>query len=142
VYGQDNPERGIQGVLIRIVREDDNRLIASALTDHRGEALVVVPGIPFNNFVTEHSAPENEENDDWLATGNVVEKETSVRLEAVVDETLPWPVDPEALEANHNEWLCEVTASENGELANSINLKLKTGQTQIIKFYVNVPVGT
>jgi hypothetical protein len=143
-FGQDDPEQPLKGALLRIIRDEDGRLIATGLTDHRGEALIVVPGIPFHDFVTDEDLPDDEselDHDYWLATGDVVKKETSVKVEAILDRTLSWPVDPEVLEENRNEWLCKAMVNKNGELADSVNLKLKTGQTQIIKFYISVPDG-
>lgn len=145
-WGSDEPERALRGCLIRIVREGDGRLLARGLTDHRGEALIVVPGIPLHSFVTDSGQPEDDDDephhDDWLASGAVVEQQTTVRLEAIVDGDLPWPVDPEALEKNRSQWLCKVAGREGGDLEDFMGLKLKTGKTEIMPLFVKVPAGT
>lgn len=143
--GQEDKEVPIKGALLRIVREDGETLIAAGLTDPRGEAIIVVAGIPIHNFVTDDEQPGDDDeldHDGWLASGNVVEKETSVKLHVVVDKKLPWPLDPEVLEENSQNWLCKVKDSKENELEDYVNLKLKTGQTQKIKLFVKVPDGT
>lgn len=142
--GQEDAKIPIKGALLRIVREDGGKHIASGMTDHRGEAMIIVPGIPIHNFVTDDEQPGDDEpdHDGWLASGNVVEKETSVKLHVVVDKKLPWPLDPEVLEENSQNWLCMVKDSKENELEDYVKLKLKTGQTQKIKLFVKVPGGT
>jgi len=133
----------VRGALLRIVREEDNVLLANGLTDKRGEALVIVPGIPIHSFVTAELPGGDEELDDadWLASGEVMEKETSVRLTVIVDSTLGWPVDPELLEENNTLWLCKVQDKKDNALEDDVKLKLKTGQTQTIKLFAEVPAG-
>lgn len=140
----DDPEQPLKGSLLRIIREEDGKLIASGLSDDRGEALIIVPGIPFHNFVTDTEEPDDDnefDHDNWMASGDVVEKETAVRLEIVVDKTLPWPVNPEVLEENRNGWLCKIKDNKDSTLMDFVNLKLKTGQTQIITLFVKIPEG-
>jgi hypothetical protein len=83
-------QQPIAGALLRVMRKEDDKLLASGLSDKRGEALVVVPGIPITNFNTEE----------------INTPKTVVRLEVVVNPQLPWPVDPDALEANRDLWWC------------------------------------
>lgn len=138
----------VRGALLRIIKEDGNKLIASGLSDQRGEALIIVPGIPITNFVTaEEPHPDGgdvidiPDNEEWLASGEVLEKETPVKLQVVVKEETPWPIDPEELEKKHNSWRRKLKKEQNGQLKNHVKLKLKTGQTQAIKLFVKVPNG-
>jgi len=143
--GKEDSEVPIKGALIRIVREDDEKLIAAGLADPRGEAMIIIPGIPLHSVVTEDERPVDEDepdHEDRPTSGDVVEKETSVKLFVVVDKKLPWPVDPELLEEKSHEWLCKVKYNRSNELKNNIKLKLKTGQTQKITLFVKVPDGT
>jgi len=113
-----DPERPLPGSLLRLVREEDGKLIASGLTDRRGEALIIAAGLPVHNFVTGAELPDNElDHDDWVAAGAVVEKDTAVRLEVVVDHALPWPVDPEVLEENRGQWRRQVRERKGSEWA-------------------------
>jgi hypothetical protein len=142
--GQEDPEIPIRGALLRIVREEDEKLLAVGLADPRGEAMIIVPGIPIHSFITEDERPGDEDetdNDGRPASGDVVEKETSVKLYIVVDKKLPWPVDPELLEENSQEWLCKVKDNRSNELVDYVKLKLKTGQTRKITLFVKVPHG-
>ena len=120
--------------------------MAGGLTDPRGEATVIVPGIPISNFVTEEEQPDDDimDHDDWLASGDVVKKETPVKLTVVVEEKMtdtefPWPVDPDLLEEKHNLWRRKIKTEEAGELKDDVELKLKTGQTKKITLLVKVP---
>lgn len=143
--GSDKPEQALKGCLLRVVRESDGRLLARGLTDHRGEALIVVPGIPLHSFVTDEEEPGDDgelHHADWLASGDIVEQQTSVKLEAVADRALPWPVDPEVLEKNRSQWLCKVAGHKDADLEDSMSLKLKTGRTETITLFVKVPEGT
>jgi hypothetical protein len=143
--GPDEPDRPLPGALVRIVRSDDGRLLAKGLTDHRGESLVAVPAIPLHSFVTDTDKPDDgdePDHTDWLATGDVVEQQTSVRLEVVVDGSRPWPVDPEALEEKSDEWHCKIAVSKDADLQDFMGLKLKTGKTETVTLFVKVPEGT
>jgi hypothetical protein len=141
---KDASEQPLRGSLLRLTREEDGGLIASGLTDQRGEALIIAAGIPVHNFAKAAEQPDDgdSDHDDWVAAGAVVEKETAVRLEVVVEWTLPWPVDPEELEENRDKWHRKVRENKEADWANYINLKLKTGQNQTKKLFVRVPEGT
>ena len=77
--------RGLGGVLVRVLRgAGPPTLMASGMSDHRGEALVAVPGVPVTTFGTGASV---------LAT------EISVSLQAIVDPAGREPPDPDDLEA-------------------------------------------
>ncbi len=144
-FGGDDEGQPLGGALLRVVRSEDGKLVACGLTDQRGEALIVVPGIPFSNFVTDENQPGNDDepdHDDWMASGAVVEKETSARLEVLASGGFSWPVDPDVLEKNRNECLCMVTDDKDGGLAEFLNLKLKTGRTRVISLFVRTPEDT
>lgn len=136
-----DPEVPIPGALLRIIREDENKLIGSGVTDKRGEVLIVVPGIPTTNFVTEEGQPDDE----WLASGDVVEKKTPVNLNVVlpeeIDKKFVWPVNPEKLEEKYDDPPIKFKTQKNGALKTNEKLKLKTGETQKIKLFVKVPDG-
>jgi hypothetical protein len=74
---QDAATKGpLQSALLRVLRTSDSIVLARGMSDDRGEALVVVPGIPVTTFNTGNGAP--------LAT------EVDVTVEAIFD--------PEAVE--------------------------------------------
>jgi hypothetical protein len=104
-------ERPVRGALINLRRhpeggDAEDELVASGLSDERGEALVVLPGLPVSRSAGagapgEEPEPGGEPQPD---DGEVTTPETPVTLEIVVDPDLPWPVDPARLMANRAEW--------------------------------------
>jgi hypothetical protein len=72
-------------VLLRVTRTSDNHLLARAMSDARGEALVAVAGIPVTPW---------EEAD-----GPVLGNDLEVRIEAVFDHALTTLPDPDDLDA-------------------------------------------
>ncbi len=80
---RNGTEDGLAGALIRILHTTDAALLASGLSDERGEALVAVPGIPITTW--------GESN------GAVVETEIPVSLEVVFDPTVSDIPDPDDL---------------------------------------------
>lgn len=74
----------LAGALLRTVRTADSVVLARGISDSRGEALVVVPGIPVTTFNTGHGPP--------LAT------EVDVTVEAWFDKTAGPVIDPDAVE--------------------------------------------
>jgi hypothetical protein len=145
VVDGDSPgaNRPVGGALVRVVREEGGTLLAGGMTDARGEAMIVVPGIPVNSYVTENTLPDADpqDHDDWVATGSVVETETSVNLEVIADRTHPWPADPDDLTKNRLNWRCRIKKTKDDELSDWVNVKLKTGQTQGITLFVRIPPG-
>lgn len=115
----------VGGALLRVIRASDDVVLARGYSDPRGEALVVIPGIPITNFATDE--PSEEDAD---ASGPVVIAETAVRVEAIVDDSLPWPVNPDVLEANRASWLRDT--------GGPILLTLRTGQIQFINIEVDL----
>ena len=117
----------IRGALLRVVRSDDDAVLARGLSDTRGELLVTVAGIPITNF------SNGEDDDDSVPSGPVVTSETAVRLEVIVDSALPWPVNPDVLEANM------ATMLRNQDQPTI--LTLKTGQTETVAIEVDLSQG-
>ena len=125
------------------------------MSDKRGEAVIIVPGIPVSDFVREDNPgtddPEFDEPDpelydedleaddtDYLASGSVVEMETPVKLMVVVTPDAPWPVDPEEMEKNIGDWQKHFRSDMDTEPVNELDLKLKTGKTQSIKLFIDL----
>ncbi|MFH7319208.1 hypothetical protein ACHHRT_01210 [Desulfurivibrio sp. D14AmB] len=84
----------VRGALLRIVAEADSATLASGISDQRGEALVIVPGVPLTKFAAEEDGGGDDE-------APVVVNSLPVRLELSLGDTDPWPVDPDLLESNH-----------------------------------------
>lgn len=118
----------VAGALLRVIRTDDDAVLASGLSDIRGEILITVAGIPITSF------SNGEEDDDNTPSGPVITSETPVRLEVIVDSELPWPVNPEVLETNR------ATMLRNQE--QPILLTLKTGQTETFEITVDLTDGS
>lgn len=145
----------IAGALVRVVDEND-ALIRSGLTDERGEALVGLPGIKVTDFTRDEAEPpaerggpggrgpradppglgEGEEadaNNDDLVTGPVLAFKTSVSLQVIVHEEMPWPVDPDELEENREDW------QRAAEPEDRTALELEPRQTQSVELLVTMP---
>lgn len=122
---EGSPDTVLPGALLRVIRDSDDEVLARGLSDTRGEALVIVPGIPITNF-----AGSGEEEEEFDASGPVVIAETAVRLEVIVDHELPWPVDPEQLEANRATLLRPSNAPT--------DLTLRTGQVETLDLAVDM----
>ena len=103
-------DRPVRGALINLRRhagdEDpdggEEELVASGLSDERGEALVILPGLPVSRSAG--ASEPGEEPPPDTDDGEVTTPETPVTLEIVVDPDLPWPVDPTRLMANRAQW--------------------------------------
>jgi len=138
-------ENPIPGALLRVV-DAEEQLLMSGLSDRRGEAAVMIPGIPITTFSlgTEPDGdpdadpdPDSEDHE-WLATGPVVETETPVRLEVIVTPGTPWPVDPDKMEERRSEWQRQFRDAESDQLRDALALELKTGETRPVKLFVNL----
>jgi hypothetical protein len=123
IEGSEDP---VPGALLRVIRTSDDAVLARGISDQRGEALVIIPGIPITNFSTSTS----EDDEDVDASGPVVISETAARVEVIVDDALPWPVNPDVLEANRASWIRE------GD--EPILLTLRTGQIETINIEVDL----
>jgi len=81
----------VRGALLRVIRVSDDQVLASGISDERGEALVIVPGVPVTQFADDNGGDD----------APVVVAELPVRLELSVSAESNWPVDPDLLEINH-----------------------------------------
>ena len=96
----------VRGRLLRIVRTSDDEVLSSGLSDDRGEALIIVPGVPITQFADDE---DNGNQGDGQGEGDeqageeppVIVSELSVRLEVSFDSNQGWPVNPDVLETNH-----------------------------------------
>ncbi len=145
IYDVDDPEAEIPvpGALLR-VRDTEDRLLMSGLSDPRGEAAVIIPGIPVTRF-SSGTAPDadsepapGEEDEDWLASGDVIETQTAATLEIIVAPETPWPVDPGELEDNRLTWRKQFRAADGDALEDELVLALKTGKTHPLKLFVKL----
>ena len=137
----------VPGALCRILNASDE-IIAGGMSDKRGEAVIIVPGIPVSDFAREDDPgtddPQFDDEDleaddtDYLASGSVVEMETPVKLTVVVTPDAPWPVDPEEMEKNIEDWQKHFRSDMDTEPVNELDLKLKTGKTQSIKLFIDL----
>jgi hypothetical protein len=75
------------GALIRILRASDNLVLTRGMTDGRGEALVVVPGIPVTTFSVDKGPP--------LAT------EIDAIVQAIFDPAAGEVTDPDSVEGKN-----------------------------------------
>jgi len=115
----------VAGSLLRVIRNSDDQILSSGISDLRGEALVIVPGIPITQFADD----EDEEGPGGpggpgrprgpAAPPPVVVSEISARLEVSVATEARWPANPDMLEANH---VTNLVATE--------SLTLRTGQME------------
>ena len=98
----------VRGCLLRIVRDSDDVVLASGLSDERGEVLIIVPGVPITQFA------DAEEED-----APVTVSELPIRLEVSHGESAQWPVNPDVLESTHA-----------AELLQTQLFSLKTGRVE------------
>jgi hypothetical protein len=114
---------------LRVVDDSEGEVLSSGISDERGEALVIVPGVPITKF-----ADDEDEDDGGPDNGNGLDDEEDdgeeppvmvttlpVRLEVSLDATGNWPVDPDVLEQQHA-----------ANLQQSVALTLKTGRTETV----------
>nr|WP_319491955.1 hypothetical protein [uncultured Desulfobacter sp.] len=137
----------VQGALFRILNSS-NEVIAGGMSDQRGEAVIIIPGIPVSDFVREEdphiSDPELDDEDlepghlDYLASGSVVEMEIPVKLTVVVSPDMPWPADPQKMEDNSGDWQRHFRRETDAEPVNELDLKLKTGKRQSIRLFIDL----
>ncbi len=113
----------VKGSLLRIIRSSDNEVLSSGLSDDRGEALIIIPGVPITQFSEEEN---NEVGGEESNETPVVVSELSVRLEVSFDSSVSWPVNPDLLEANHSS---NLVATE--------NMALRTGRMEKINIVLN-----
>jgi len=85
----------LRGALIQIIDPAEDRLLAGGISDQRGEALVIVPGVPLTRFADDDGGGDDDDDPP------VVVNTLPVRLELSLGVTTPWPVNPDVLEQNH-----------------------------------------
>lgn len=94
-----------RGALLMVFDAADGTRLAGGIADERGEALVIVPGVPVTRF-----ADEDDDNGghggghDGGHGGNdppVVVNTLPVRLEVSLTPGAGWPVNPDELEQHH-----------------------------------------
>ncbi len=107
----------VAGCLLRVVDEAEGKVLASGLSDERGEALVIVPGVPITKFADDGDEGDEDDDDD---TPPVMITTLPVRLEVSAGAT-SWPLDPDLLEQNHA-----------ANIKKSKLLTLKTGRMETV----------
>lgn len=145
IYDHADPDAEIPvpGALLR-VQDTEGRLLMSGLSDPRGEAAVIIPGIPITRFSSGTTPDERsdsdsgEEDEDGLASGDVVETQTAATLEIIVTPLTPWPVDPGEMEDKRASWRKPFRTADGDDLANELALALKTGKTHPLKLFVKL----
>jgi hypothetical protein len=114
-----DPEFGqvpVAGGLLRVIRTSDDAVLSSGLSDQRGEALVIVPGVPITQFAED---PDEDDGIDLDVITPVVISEIPARLELSLIPAQTWPANPDLLELNH---AANIVATE--------NLTLRTGRME------------
>jgi hypothetical protein len=106
----------VVGGLLRVIRNSDNEVLSSGLSDQRGEALVIVPGVPITQFAEGNDADDPFDPD---VVAPVVISEIPARLELSFMPAQAWPANPDLLELNH---AANLVATE--------NLTLRTGRME------------
>lgn len=117
----DSGNLPVAGGLLRVVRNSDDKVLSSGLTDQRGEALVIVPGIPITQFAEDDDNGPGGRGDRGRPGDPppVVISEIPVSLELSLAADPEWPANPDVLELNH---VTNLVATE--------NLSLRTGQME------------
>lgn len=155
IDGVQQPRRfAVRGTWLRVLPTGEAAPMQLAVSDERGEAIIMLPGLPITDFSSpeeEEEPPEDpEEHNEWLATGPVVQQTTSVNIQVIVNPDLPWPVDPTELEAHANDaqWQPEVkwrdgqTALLNPDTppkTTPVELMLRPGEQQTLELFVTLP---
>lgn len=107
----------LAGALLRVIGVAGGDILASGISDPRGEALVVVPGVPVTRFADEGDVLGHDHD-----PAPVVVNTLPVRLEVSLTAS-DWPVDPDELEQNHA-----------ANLRQSRELGLRTGRMETVVF--------
>ena len=132
----------LPGALLRATYGQNNQ-IAGGLSDKRGEAIIVVPGIPVTTFVSEApqpggGPPAGAGPNEFRASGSVVELETLVRIESIVAPDASWPVDPEEFDLNISSWRRQLKLQKDGPFNPQVEVKIKTGERRHINVFVDM----
>ncbi len=92
----------VRGALLQVIDAADDSVLASGISDERGEALVIVPGVPVTKFADEADGPgHGGGGGGGHVPPPVIVNTLPVRLELSLGVTTPWPVNPDLLEQNH-----------------------------------------
>jgi len=83
-----------RGALLMVFDAVDGRRLAGGIADERGEALVIIPGVPVTRFA-------GEDDDNSGSDSPVVMDTLPVRLEVSLAPGAGWPVNPDELERAH-----------------------------------------
>ncbi len=135
----------IPGAMVRVVRQEDSAVIARGMSDTRGQALIIIPGIPVTNFSnTGGGGPGGGSGgggpggatDTGMASGPVVALDTPVSLEFIVDPDLNWPVNPHTLESNGDTW------TRSPESPASLDFNLRTGRSENVAVVIDMTIGS
>jgi len=134
----------LPGVLLRVL-DTEGRLLTSGLSDPRGEAIVIVPGILITTFSQGGEEPDDSDDDsdapdptDWLAAGSVIETQTPVQVESIVTPATPWPVDPATMETHCGDWRKSFRTAGEDLFRPRLELALKTGQARTMTLYIKL----
>jgi hypothetical protein len=107
---RDDVELGLvpaPGALLRVIRNSDDAVLSSGISDQRGEALIIVPGVPITLFADDELDDDSDTDDDDLPVtppipAPVVVSEIAARLEVSFATETTWPTNPDLLELNHS----------------------------------------
>jgi len=86
---RDTADEPVRGALIEVEPAAGGNRLAWGLTNHHGEALVPVPGLPALAAV-ENDPLDPDDNE-------IITAQTNVTVRAIADPSLPWPVRPAVL---------------------------------------------
>ena len=104
-------EAPLAGARLSLLREDDDAVLGSGISDARGEVLAVAVGLPVIDFTT---APPVNGNGIGNGNGNgpggpapapIGTKKVPAKLRIETGPGRPWPADPDAIETNGQEWV-------------------------------------
>ena len=122
------PRPGLPGVLATLHRPGTpEQVLARGLSDERGEAVVLVPGLKISQGI------ENPPDDGGAGGGGgpVTTPVTQAELDLLVRRDLAWPVDPATLGALPDEAVVAVPSV--------VGVLLRTGEIRHLELEVPVP---
>ncbi len=142
----------VAGAWLRVLKAGENQPVKYAISDERGEAIILLSGLPVTSFSSPEEEPavlDHEEHNENLATGAVVQLTTSFTVEVVVNPAPTWPVDPVEMEdhAQDQQWSPAVqwrdgkTAQIDSDSAlktTPVVLVLESGERQTLELYVKL----
>lgn len=118
---REGSDETLAWALIRVIRNSDNVPLATAQTDHRGEALVAVPGIP----VTTWAAGDDDDEE-----GPVMATTIAVRVEVVLD--------PQAASGPASRYVPDPDKLKESQESATKNFNLASGQVLVADLQVTV----